>query len=170
MKYGVDFWVVDPDTCERLPAPVWPHLEPFRYQDGSRGFWLLRDYSVAFIFRGILWRMTIKAGYDTDGASKPRITWALIGDPLRLEVLIAALVHDILFCVHHHAWPLALTNRLFLEIIQATGGNWAYRNACYTAVQAGGWACWGKTAEQLAKYRPMLIATPVSLETDQPAD
>jgi len=159
VKYGRDFWVLDPITGERLPALVWPRLEPFRYPDGSRGFWLLRDFTVEFLFRGIQWRLTIKAGYDTDGASKPRITWALIGDPLRLEVLIAALVHDILFCVHHPAWPLGLTNRLFLEIIQATGGSWAYRNACYTAVQAGGWLLWDKAPEQLAKYRPMLIAT-----------
>jgi hypothetical protein len=159
MIYNKDFWCIDHATGERLPEPVWPLLQAFRYPDRSRGFWLRRDYTVEFIFRGILWRMTIKAGYDTDGASKPRITWALIGDPLRLEVLIAALVHDILFCVHHPAWPLGLTNLLFLEIIQATGGNWAYRNACHKAVQAGGWACWKKTPEQLAKYRPMLITS-----------
>ena len=159
MIYNKDFWCIDHATGERLPEPVWPLLQAFRYPDRSRGFWLRRDYTVEFIFRGILWRFTIKAGYDTDGASKPRIFWALIGDPLRLEVLIAALVHDILFCVHHPAWPLGLTNLLFLEIIQASGGNWAYRNACHKAVQAGGWLLWKKTDEQLAKYRPMLIAT-----------
>jgi hypothetical protein len=164
VTYGRDFWVIDPDTGERLPEPVWPRLEPFRYPDGSRGFWLLRDFTVEFIFRGILWRMTIKAGYDTDGASKPRIFWAVIGDPLRLEVLIAALVHDILYCVHHPAWPLDLTNLLFREIIQACDGSWAYRNACHKAVQAGGWAVWPKTDEQLAKYRPMLIAEAIKLD------
>jgi hypothetical protein len=159
MKYGKDFWCIDHATGERLPEPVWPLLQAFRYPDRSRGFWLRRDYTVELIFRGILWRFTIKAGYDTDGASKPRIFWALIGDPLRLEIGIASLIHDILFCVHHPAWPLGLTNLLLLEIIQASGGNWAYRNACHKAVQAGGWACWKKTPEQLAKYRPMLITT-----------
>jgi hypothetical protein len=164
VRYGVDFWCIDADTGERLPAPVWPLLQAFRYQDGSRGFWLRRDYTVEFIWRGILWRFTIKAGYDTDGASKPRITWALIGDPLRLEVQIAALVHDILFTAHHPAFPLALTNLLFREIIQATDGNWAYRNACFKAVQVGGWLVWPKTDEQLAKYRPMLVATAINLD------
>ena len=160
MKYGKDFWVLDPVTGERLPVMKWPKLEPFRYPDRSRGFWLLEDYAVEFVFRKMRWHMTIKAGYDTDGASKPRLFWSLIGDPLRLEVCIAALVHDILFCAHHPAWPLGLTNALFGEIIQASGGNWAYRQACLRAVQACGWALWSKKPEELEKYSPMLIATP----------
>ena len=163
MIYGKSFWVIDPVTGERMEITR-PALRAFRYPDGSRGFWLLEDYGVEFLFRGVLWRFVIKAGYDTDGASKPRIFWTLIGDPLRLEVGIPSLIHDILFCVHHPAFPLGLTNELFGEIIQACDGSWAYRQACLRAVQAAGWACWGKTPEELEKYRPMLIATPLSLQ------
>jgi hypothetical protein len=51
--YGRDFWCIDANTGERLPAPVWPDLQAFRYPDGSRGFWVLRNYTVEFVFRGI---------------------------------------------------------------------------------------------------------------------
>ena len=161
MTYGVDFCVLDPVTGERLPGLLWPLIRAFAYPDnGSRGFWLKEDFTVEFVFRGMRWRMTVRAGFDFDGASIPRWAWSIIGDPLALDILIAALFHDILFCAHHPAWPLHLTNALFLEIQQACGSRWIKRNTTTKVVQAAGWALWKKSDADLAKYRAMLIAVP----------
>jgi hypothetical protein len=155
--YGRDFWVIAPDGAYCL-APVQPKLWPFAYPDnGSRGFWLLEDFTVEFFYRGRWWRITVRAGFDFDGASIPKFAWSIIGDPIALDILIAALLHDMFFCAHPKEFPLALTNDLFLEVQQAIGSSWAKRNTATKAVQAAGWTRWGKTAAELEKYQPFIV-------------
>jgi len=43
---------------------------------------------------------TIKAGYDYDGASIPRLLWRIVGSKENIEFRVAALIHDIL-CENH---------------------------------------------------------------------
>ena len=184
MKYGKDFWVIDPVTFERLPLTQ-PKLHPFAYPDnGSRGFWLLEDFAVEFIFRGMRWRLIVKGWpvadpehprFDFDGASIPQAVWSVIGDPIALDILIPATFHDIFFCAHLSAWPLALTNALFLEMQQACRAahkktkagqavswlrSWGKRNTTTLFVRACGWALWKKSDEDMAKYRALIVATP----------
>jgi len=151
VKYGADFWCLDTDG-RRLSSSVWPKLEPFRYPDGDRGFLLLEDYSVEFIFRGQHWRFLIREGFDFDGASIPQWAWSIIGDPLALDILIAAIVHDILFCVHHRQFPLRIANALFCAIQQASGATWAKRSLTTGVVGGIGWTCWPKSADDIEKY------------------
>ena len=151
MKYGKDFWCLD-DRRRRLPAPVWPQLEPFKYPDGTRGFWLREHYQVEFIFRGQHWRLLVRYGFDFDGASIKRLVWSLIGDPLALNILIAALIHDIMFCVNHKNWPLEAANSLFYEIQQATGSPWVKRRMTTAFVRCLGWITWKKSDDYMEKY------------------
>ncbi len=162
MRYGKDFWCLDLDGT-RLPGLVWPLIQAFKYPDGDRGWWLRRDYGVEFVFRGVLWRLTAKAGFDFDGASIPKFAWSIIGDPLALDILIAALFHDLQFCCHHAAWPLGLTNVLFLEIQKASESSRVKRNLTTKVVQAAGWSHWKKTPEEIAKYEPFLVAENLGL-------
>jgi hypothetical protein len=167
MKYGVDFFVLDSITGEKLPLvlsakgkrPVilQPETHAFAYPDnGSRGFWLKNDFTIVCCFRGKWYKMTVKKGFDFDGASIPQWAWSVVGDPLALTILIAALFHDILFCVNDPEWPLSVTNELFLEIQQAIGACWVKRNTTTKAVQAAGWTTWKKDEAYKAKYRPFL--------------
>jgi hypothetical protein len=157
VKYGVDFWCIAPDGAYCLD-PVWPDIKPFAYPDnGSRGFWLREDFTVEFFYRGQWWRLTARAGFDFDGASIPKWAWSIIGDPLALDILVAALFHDLFFCCHPKEFPLALTNDLFREFQQAYSSVWAKRNVTTKAVQAAGWTRWPKTADELEKYQPFLV-------------
>ena len=168
MKYGVAFWCLDADG-RRLSSPVWPKLQAFRYppegrkwwrwsNKGTRGWLVLEDYSVEFIFRGQHWRFTIRADFDFDGASIPRLAWSLIGDPLALDIQIAALVHDLLFCVHHRNFPLMTANSLFCAIQQASGASWAKRQITTGVVDGVGWTCWKKSPDDLDKYNALFNA------------
>jgi hypothetical protein len=167
MTYGIDFWVLDPVTGEKLPLALsakgkhplvlQPRVLPFAYPDnGSRGFWVLEDFTIVCRFRGKWYRMTVRKGFDFDGASIPQWAWSLVGDPLALDILVAALFHDILFCVNDPAWPLSVTNEFFLEVQQAIGSGWVKRNMTTKAVQAAGWTRWKKDEAYKAKYRPFL--------------
>lgn len=157
MKYNVDFWCIDPVTNERSPVLIWPDIKAFAYPDGSRGWWIREDYTIECIFHGVLRRMTVKKGFDFDGASIPRWAWSIIGDPLALDIQIAALFHDILFCINDPAWSLRITNEFFLEVQQASKSCWVKRNTTTKAVQAAGWALWKKDEAYKAKYRPFLV-------------
>lgn len=43
------------------------------------------------------YRITVKKGFDFDGASIPRSMWSVYGNPLSGKFRIAALVHDVLY-------------------------------------------------------------------------
>jgi len=162
MQLGIDFFCLDSFTGERLPALRWPKIESFRYPDnGSRGFWLLQDFSVVLCFRGKWTRLTVLHGFDFDGASIPRWAWSIIGDPLALDIQIAALFHDLLYCAHLPDWPKALADSLFLEIQQACAGSWMKRKITTTIVKSLGWTAWPKTEDEIAKYRLLCYSIPV---------
>ena len=43
---------------------------------------------------GVIHRVTVPAGYSTDGASIPRLMWSLVGSPFDPRFVAAAVVHD----------------------------------------------------------------------------
>lgn len=166
MEYGKNFWCLD-DKLRRLPELVYPKLEPFRYScDCSRGFWLLENYAIEFMFRGVWWRMMIAGDmvgplrFDFDGASIPQWAWSLVGDTIALDILIAALFHDILFCVHLPDWPFRETNDLFYLLQKACGASKPKMRVTHQAVRAVGRYRWPKTDAEIEKYRPMFVAYP----------
>ena len=58
-------------------------------------FILLEDVTV----EALGYKITVKKGFDFDGASIPQALWSVYGNPLSGKFRIAALVHDALYVV-----------------------------------------------------------------------
>jgi hypothetical protein len=151
-------------------------MRPARYPDMD-DCWILEEDFYLRIQDEILF---IKKGFDFDGASIPKWAWTLIGHPMEMWILLAALPHDGFYasnCVKQRK-----ADWLFLEIIQACDRatpldarwrvtklveeeqRWARRNKCWTAVRAAGGFVYPKTAEELAKYKELVQIIPVPIE------
>jgi hypothetical protein len=109
--------------------------------------------SPAFRYGGAWWRVRISAGYQTDGATIPRIAWSIVGSPMSMPVLPCALVHDALYSaelVPAHAdadW-------IFLGLLQRADVGWVKRNAIWTAVRTFGGIVWDRhTAKSVLESR-----------------
>jgi len=78
-----------------------------------------------------------KAGFITDGASIPRLFWALIGCPLRGKYVGSAIIHDATCTL----WHLGVITRkegdlLFLQMLKDNGVGFIKRNIMYLAVRS----------------------------------
>ena len=175
MNYGDGFWCVR--YGDRLSVPVYPRLEGFEYNDGTgdKGEWLLEDFTVDYRPPGLpasdpaVLRMTVKASFDYDGASIPRAARSFVGDKLAHDIRVAALFHDIGYCVHDlpasagFAADRAWWDDLIAQIIEAYGGTLAKRCAVKAAVKQFGWCAWPKSEADLAKYRKLFSVEKVTL-------
>ena len=173
MKRGMDGSLNDD------PRPYWdamPKMRPSRYPDMDDCWFLEEDFYLR-IDKDILF---IKKGFDFDGASIPKWAWSIIGHPMEMWILLAALPHDGFYasnCIKQQK-----ADWLFLEIIQACDRatpidaswagsrlaqeeqRWSRRNKCWTAVRAVGSFVYPKTEEELAKYRDLVQMMSVPLE------
>lgn len=91
------------------------------------------------------YKLTIKAGYMTDGASIPRIAWRLVGHPWG-PYLPAAVVHDILY--QSEIWSRAQADECFLDLMVTLPVGWLRRNAIYRAVRIAGGATWANHTDE----------------------
>lgn len=89
----------------------------------------------------------IPRGYNTDGASAPRLAFWVIA-PFTLA-LLAALVHDLRYDppvgadgVKRRVMTRKEADREFLENLKASGMNLMRRQAAYRAVRLAGWKPW----------------------------
>ena len=88
--------------------------------------------------------------FMTDGATIPRLAWHIIGHPLQLPLLSAAILHDAEYCAELH--PRATCDRRFLLAMQLLGIPWLKRNTIYAAVRSFGFLLWNR-------HTPAFIAT-----------
>ena len=87
--------------------------------------------------------VTIKAGYETDGASVPRLLWSLI--PPFGKHFYGAIVHDRLYKEYKDITsPIKRSRKqcddIFLEAMKDLGVNFTKRYTIYWAVRGFGWA------------------------------
>ena len=163
------------DDCR----PYWeamPKMRPCRYPDMD-DCWILEE---DFYLRIKYTIYCIKKGFDFDGASIPKWAWSIIGHPMEMWILLAALCHDGWYA--SNLIPRDEADWNFLEIIQACdratpidsswfGSRWAQeeskwsrRNKCWTAVRAAGGSVYPKSDADLKKYRDMVSVQDLPLE------
>lgn len=117
---------------------------PLRYARDAGRWVVIRGLSVSLrvpTFAGVV---TVPQGRHTDGASVPRLLWALIGHPLSGNVYPAALVHDELYlrAITTRREADAVFYHLLTQLLPASA--WA-RVRCYSywaGVRVGGWVGW----------------------------
>ena len=96
------------------------------------------------------YRITVKAGFDFDGASIPRALWSVFGNPLSGKFRIAALVHDVLYA--SQVLDKETCDKIFLTLMEMHGVGYAKRYSMYTAVRVGGSYAWKNNQNELSKY------------------
>lgn len=108
-----------------------------RHLEGQRRWQLTNPLSYETWTSSIL---TVPKGFITDGASIPRIFWALF--PPTGIYLEAAVLHDH-FYSGHYKWMLRLAaDKLFLEAMEDLGVSWWKRKIIWAAVRVGGSFSW----------------------------
>ena len=86
-------------------------------------------------------RLTILPGFETDGASIPRLFWSCAGEPFSPHFVAAAVCHDALYAAELCTRDQA--DDTFLELLEIEGLSWFHRNLFWVAVRvAGSWAAW----------------------------
>ena len=111
-------------------------------------FILLEDVTV----EALGYKITVKKGFDFDGASIPQALWSVYGNPLTGKYRIAALVHDVLYA--SQIVPRELADDIFLDLMKQHKVGYLKRQTMYYAVRSAGWYSWKQlTKEELEKYK-----------------
>jgi len=105
-----------------------------RLKDNDK-IWII--YSPLIYISGILGKITVPWGFETDFASVPRVPlfYTLFGDRAHRE----SVVHDMLYRID--ALPTATrkqADKVFLEAMKCRGKSWFVRYPMYWGVRAGG--------------------------------
>lgn len=119
-----------------------PTLTPFYYKDGGGGWLLMNDFSKKYTLNNKIYLLNIKAGFDYDGASIPRICRSIVGDKMSHDIIVGALFHDILYCVHHELFPRKEADKFIRYFIGEYNGTLAKQIAVYDALRMFGGIAW----------------------------
>ena len=114
-------------------------------------FILLEDVTVDVLG----YRITVKKGFDFDGATIPQALWSVYGNPLSGKFRIAALVHDALYV--SHKLPRKLADAIFLDLMKQHEVGYLKRQTMYYAVRTAGWYAWRKHEEpEVEEYKEFI--------------
>ena len=114
-------------------------------------FILLEDVTV----EALGYRITVKKGFDFDGASIPQALWSVYGNPLSGKFRIAALVHDALYASQKVSRELA--DAIFLDLMKQHEVGYLKRQTMYYAVRSAGWYSWKQlTKEEIETYKEFI--------------
>lgn len=111
---------------------------------------LLEDVSI----KSNQYTISIKKGFDFDGASIPRIFWSIIGNPIIGKFNIAALVHDALYASQFI--DRKISDDIFLELMKIYKVGYLKRYLMYNAVRLFGWKSWKSNQKYLEEYRKII--------------
>ena len=100
------------------------------------------------------YRITVKAGFDFDGASIPRALWSVFGNPLSGKFRIAALVHDVLYA--SQVLSKEVCDRIFLSLMEVHGVGYLKRVSMYQAVSKFGMDAWKNNQNELTRYKKFI--------------
>ena len=114
-------------------------------------FILLEDVVV----ESLGYKITVKTGFDFDGASIPQALWGVYGNPLSGKFRIAALVHDALYASEY--FPRELADAIFLNLMKQHKVGYIKRQTMYYAVRSAGWYVWrGHEEAEVRKYKEFI--------------
>jgi hypothetical protein len=102
-------------------------------RDGSK-YW--RTAKELLYINDIGIRIKVPAGFQTDGASIPRIFWSIVGHPLNGKHARAAVIHDFMYEAGIYSKENA--DNTFLEAMKADGVSKIRRTIIYYAVKLFG--------------------------------
>ena len=94
--------------------------------------------------------VTVKKGFDFDGASIPKWLWSIYGSPLNGNYVVASLIHDGLYASQKVS--KSISDRIFLDIMKQSNVGYIKRTSMYLAVKMFGGRDWKKAIEYKDEY------------------
>ena len=97
---------------------------------------------------------TVPAGFESDGASVPRLFWRLVFPPTDTRALRAAVIHDYIYRMQPEGWDRRMADDLFFRLLVEDGvPAWRARLA-WIGVRVGGGKAWEEARfERFAEAR-----------------
>ena len=126
-----------------------PDAPAFVATDGSSPTRTLAEdhvTEVALCFGLYRVKVTLKAGFSTDGASVPESLRPAAGGPWEMPRLLAAVVHDGLY-QRHWKWRW-LCDRVYLAVLRKAGYSPELADFEYAAVRAAGGKNWNAVTKE----------------------
>lgn len=96
------------------------------------------------------WTITVPAGFETDGASVPRILWCL-WPPFGGDYDEGAVLHDFLYRTQFMCLARVIADAILIEAMQVCGTGAVTRWCIFLGVRAGGWVTYRKYRIAAAK-------------------
>ena len=109
-------------------------------------FILSKDKSV----ESLGYSVTVKNGFDFDGASIPKWLWSIYGSPLNGNYVVASLIHDGLYASQKVS--KSVSDRIFLDIMKQSNVGCIKRTSMYLAVTMFGGKDWKEASEYKDEY------------------
>ena len=109
-------------------------------------FILSKDKSV----ESLGYSVTVKKGFDFDGASIPKWLWSIYGSPLNGNYVVASLIHDGLYA--SQKVTKSVSDKIFLDIMKQSSVGYTKRTSMYLAVTLFGGKDWKEASEYKDEY------------------
>ena len=94
--------------------------------------------------------ITVKKGFDFDGASIPKWLWSIYGSPLNGNYVVASLIHDGLYASQKVSKKVS--DKIFLDIMKQSNVGYIKRTSMYLAVKMFGGKDWKEASEYKDEY------------------
>jgi len=109
-------------------------------------FILLEDVVV----ESLGYKITVKKGFDFDGASIPKWLWSIYGSPLNGNYVVASLIHDGLYA--SQKVTKSVSDKIFLDIMKQSSVGYIKRTSMYLAVRVLGSKDWKEASKYKDEY------------------
>lgn len=99
--------------------------------------------------------LLVRAGFDFDGISVPRVAWSSTYHPYHHRTICAGLAHDALYAAE--LLTRSEDDAIFRDLLAESGVSWYTRQKMWLAVRAGGGFVWDDhTRAEVAYYRTLV--------------
>ena len=113
------------------------------------------DDNVFILFEDVVveslgYSITVKKGFDFDGASIPKWLWSIYGSPLNGNYVVASLIHDGLYASQKVS--KRISDKIFLDVMKQSNVGYIKRTSMYLAVTMFGGKDWKEASEYKDEY------------------
>ena len=113
------------------------------------------DDNVFILFEDVVveslgYSVTVKKGFDFDGASIPKWLWSIYGSPLNGNYVVASLIHDGLYASQKVS--KRVSDKIFLDTMKQSNVGCIKRTSMYLAVTMFGGKDWKEASEYKDEY------------------
>ena len=113
------------------------------------------DDNVFILFEDVVveslgYNITVKKGFDFDGASIPKWLWSIYGSPLNGSYVVASLIHDGLYASQKVS--KSVSDKIFLDVMKQSNVGYIKRTSMYLAVKMFGGKDWKEASEYKDEY------------------